>query len=321
MKSKKTKLLLKKTTYLKFVLCFFLIYSFKGFSQDGIFIAKNISEEKEILFQQLFFKALSEKAIGNYQNAIQNLESCNEILTENVAVYFEFSKNYLFLNNTMLAKEYINRALHKEPKNIWMLQHLVKTCTKEEKYSEAIETALKIVAINPKEREQLVVLYLKNNNLNKADSLLNLVDEETILSDKLKRVKSSLKAKNEATLLHKTPKSALPLKEQFINNKSYSILKELLENSKNNITELIKYAEEGIGLFPAQPYVYLMKGKGLNAQKKFKKALQILQIGIDFAIEENTEASFYEEMAIAYKGLGKLKEEKRYIEKSKKLKS
>jgi predicted Zn-dependent protease len=64
-----------------------------------------------------------------------------------------------------------------------------------------------------------------------------------------------------------------------------------------------------------------MKGKALNYQKNYKKALTILQNGLDFAIEDTMEAEFYKEMAIAYKGLGNLKEEKKYTEKYRKLKS
>ena len=84
---------------------------------------------------------------------------------------------------------------------------------------------------------------------------------------------------------------------------------------------MLKYSEEGIGLFPAQPFVYLMKGKALNYQKNYKKALTTLENGIDFVIEDNMEADFYKEMAISYKGLGNSKEEKKYNEKSRKLKS
>ena len=64
-----------------------------------------------------------------------------------------------------------------------------------------------------------------------------------------------------------------------------------------------------------------MKGKALNNQKKYKKALLSLQNGIDFVIEDTMEADFYKEMAVSYKGLGNFKEEKRFIEKSNKIKS
>ena len=119
--------------YLKLALFsfFFSLFSICINAQDSIPAKEDLTEEAELKFQQFFFKALSEKSIGNYQKAIENLESCNQLLTNDVAVFFEFSKNYLLLNNTLIAKEYINRALEKDADNIWMLKHLVKVYQKE----------------------------------------------------------------------------------------------------------------------------------------------------------------------------------------------
>ena len=95
---------------------------------------------------------------------------------------------------------------------------------------------------------------------------------------------------------------------------------QILQNYIENPDELLKYSNEGISLFPAQPYVYLNKGRALIYQKEYKKALTSLRNGIDFVIDDKMEAKFYTEMAIAYKGLGNLKEEIIYRQKSKKLK-
>ena len=84
---------------------FFILISLNSFSQDSIPEKKDLTEEAELKFQQYFFRALSQKSIGNFLKAIENLESCNQILEENSAVFFEFSKNYLSLNKTLLAKE------------------------------------------------------------------------------------------------------------------------------------------------------------------------------------------------------------------------
>lgn len=301
----------------------FALNSINSFSQDSIPQAKDLTEEKEINFQQFFFKALSEKAIGNHQKAIEYLESCNQVLTNNVAVYFEFSKNYLLLNKNLLAKEYINRALLKEPKNIWMLKHLVKIHLKDRNFSEAIPIQQRVAKINLKERETLVRIYLQNNNLKKAVTLLNVLEQENALSPSLKRLKNSLdKRKNttEVAVKEQPKTNNRSLKDQFKNNKSFSILKQILEDPKNATEDQLLYANEGISLFPAQPFVYLIKAKALNYQKEYKKALLSLKDGIDFVIEDEMEANFYNEMAISYKALGDLQNEKKYIEKSKKLK-
>ena len=300
---------------------FFVLFSFNSFSQDSIPIAKDLTEEKELDFQQFFFKALSEKSIGNYQKAIENLENSNQILTGNMAVYFEFSKNYLLLNKTLLAKEYIKRALNNEPNNIWMLQHLVKIHIKDKNFSDAIEVQEKLVTLNLSEQELLVKLYLNNKEEDKAISLMNTMELNNGLSTSFKRLKEGLAKRNNNSVVEKKITDGGSLEEQFKANKSYAVLQQILVAAKENPEVLLKYSDEGILLFPAQPFVYLMKGKALNYQKKFKNALISLQNGIDFVIEDTMEADFYKEMAVSYKGLGNFKEEKNFIEKSKKIKN
>ena len=300
---------------------FFVLFSFNSFSQDSIPIAKDLTEEKELDFQQFFFKALSEKSIGNYQKAIENLENSNQILTGNMAVYFEFSKNYLLLNKTLLAKEYIKRALNNEPNNIWMLQHLVKIHIKDKNFSDAIEVQEKLVTLNLSEQELLVKLYLNNKEEDKAISLMNTMEQNNGLSTSFKRLKEGLGKRNNNSVVEEKITDGGSLEEQFKANKSYAVLQQILVAAKENPEVLLKYSDEGILLFPAQPFVYLMKGKALNYQKKFKNALISLQNGIDFVIEDTMEADFYKEMAVSYKGLGNFKEEKNFIEKSKKIKN
>ena len=299
----------------------FFLFSINISAQDSIPAKKDLTEEAELKFQQFFFKALSEKSIGNYQKAIENLESCNQILRNDVTVFFEFSKNYLFLNNTLVAKEYIKRSLAKDASNIWMLKHLVKICQKEKNYKEAINIQQKIALINPKERELLVRLFVMNRQYKEAFSLLNILEKENTLSSYLKSLKLNLENRKGIVLVEKEKPSDLSsLITQFKTNKSYEFLKQIL-NKSTSINDLLKFSEEGIELFPAQPNVYLVRGKALNNKKDYKKALATLKNGIDFVIEDNMEIDFYMEIVKAYKGLGNTKDKEKYQQKVKKLKS
>ena len=304
-----------------FSLLFFL-FTINIVAQDSIPEKKDLTEEAELKFQKFFFKALSEKSIGNYQKAIENLESCNQLLTNDVSVFFEFSKNYLLLNKTLLAKEYIERSLAQEGDNIWMLKHFVKIYQKERNYTDAIKIQNKIVAINPKERVFLARLYAYNRQYEESISLINLLEKENSLSSVLKRLRVNLERRNggKPKVKKEVSSDVAVLINQFKTDKSYKILEQILEKSSNN-TDLLKFSKEGIGLFPAQPYVYLVNGKTLNNQKKYKTAVLILQNGIDFVIDDKMEADFYLEIAKAFKGLGNDKEEKKYAQKAKNLKS
>lgn len=312
----------RKETALKFLkwslfsLLFFLI-SQKSYTQDSLSVATDFAEEKELKFQQFFFNALSQKSIGNYQKAIENLESCNQILPNNKSVFFEFSKNYLYLNNTLLAKEYINRAIIQDSKNIWMQKHLVKVFEKENNFFEAIKIQQKIIVLNPKENKNLVLLYLKNRDYIKALSFIKTLEEDNLLSLDLKKIKERLE-KNNYSETQKV-KVSKDIYQRFETEKTYTVLKQILLATKDKPRLLLKYSKEGIALFPAQPFVYLINGSTLNVNREFKKALEILQNGIDFVIEDAMEALFYNEMALAYKGLNNKVEERRYMEKYKKL--
>ncbi|SDS38405.1 hypothetical protein SAMN05216503_2890 [Polaribacter sp. KT25b] len=310
---------------------FFMLLSTNFFSQDSIPEKEDLTEETELKFQQFFFRALSEKSIGNYKKAIENLESCNQILSNDVAVFFEFSKNYLFLKNTLLAKEYIERSLAKEPNNIWMLTHLVQIYIKDRNFEEAINTQHKIVAINPKKREFLVRLYVYNSQIREAFSLMDSLEKENVLSSSLKRLRNRLEVRKEyltkKNLVQKDVKeegSSIGLNElinQFKTDKSYKILEDILNKSTGNYKNLLKFSEEGIALFPAQPFLYLINGKVLNDTKNHKNALPVLQSGIDFVIDNEMEVDFYLEIAKAFKGLGNDKEKIKYLQKAKNLKN
>ena len=312
----------RKETALKFLkgslfsLLFFLI-SLKSYTQDSLSVAIDFTEEKELKFQQFFFTALSQKSIGNYQKAIENLESCNQILPNNKSVFFEFSKNYLYLNNTLLAKEYINRAIIQDSKNIWMQKHLVKVFEKENNFFEAIKIQQKIIVLNPKENKNLVLLYFKNRDYKKALSFIKILEEDNLLSSDLKKIKERLEKTNYSET--QKVKVSKDIYKRFETEKTYTLLKQILLATKDNSVLLLKYSKEGIALFPAQPFVYLINGSTLNVNREFKKALEILQNGIDFVIEDAMEALFYKEMALAYKGLNNKVEERRYMEKFRKL--
>lgn len=322
---------------------FVFLFSINIHAQDSILEKEDIAEESELKFQQFFFKALSEKSIGNYQKAIENLESCNQIISNDIAVFFEFSKNYLSLNNTLLAREYVQRALVKEPANIWMLTHLVQIYIKDRNFEKAIDTQKKLVAIDSKKREFLVRLYVSNGLMKEAILLMNTLDQEKSLPASLKRLRTTLESRNKYTTKNKDVEVDLNeeeseeerntgeqevlsndihgLKQQFKTDKSYKILEDILKKSTGNNQDLLQFSEEGIALFPAQPFVYLMHGKVLNDTKNHKKALSILKDGIDFVIDNEMEAAFYLEMAKAYKNLGDTKEEIKYLQKAKNLKN
>lgn len=306
------------------VLLGLLCNPFCAISQDSIPAAKDISEEKELKFQQFFFKALSEKSITHYDKAIENLERCNEILPNNTSVLFEFSKNYLLLNKTFEAKSYIERALAKKPNDIWMLSHLVSILKKERDFKSAIEIQRKIIKIDSSKKEELAYLYLQDRDYKGAIDVMNTLELEGALSRNLRNLKSSLEKQKPYLTKKKQPSDLKGLVDSFKNDpSSFDVLKALLEKADKEDKEVLNtYSEEALALFPAQPYSYLMRGRSLNYQKAYKKALSILESGIDFVIDNpSLEAIFYEEMAQSYEGLKNMTKATELKNRAKKLRS
>ncbi len=284
-----------------------LFNPFCSYSQDSIpnakEIAKEIAEENNIKFQEYFFKSLSEKSIKNYQIAIENLEECNAISPNNKTIYFELSKNYLLLNKTSEATQYINKALLLEPTNTWILLHLVAIQKKERNYQEAIKTQLTIVQQKPKQRSELIWLYYLNSEYTKALSLIYMVEKETGLTTRLNQLKVKLELKNKPVALKVSKDSLTQLITDYEANKpSFSKLKKILTLAINENTEVFyKYSSLAIDLYPAQPFAYLSRGKALQLQKKHQQAIDVLEIGIDFVIENSLlEAQFYTTLVKAY---------------------
>ncbi|MDB4064744.1 hypothetical protein N9771_00060 [Flavobacteriaceae bacterium] len=292
-------------------------------AQDSIAIAEDIEEKKLLQFQEYFFKALSDKSINNYQKSIENLEACNEILPNNKSVYFELSKNYLLLNKTREAEVYIDKALNIESSNIWMLLHLVAIQKKERNFKEAIKTQLKIVDQNPKQRIELVRLYYFNKQYTDALSLINTLEQENGLSKNLKQLKHSLELRKGTIVKKVVTEDLSSLIVNFEKNQTtFKNLKKLLDFAiKSDVQTFHKYSKLGIDLFPAQPFIYLSRGKSLQMQKKPQEAIDVLESGFDFVIENpSLEIQFYNSLAKSYTRINNPTKAKEYLEKVKKIK-
>jgi predicted Zn-dependent protease len=129
----------------------------------------------------------------------------------------------------------------------------------------------------------------------------------------------------EITALIDTDKSAKTLKElaQYhlkVNDKEKALgyLEEILLEDPNDFNtikdvlmlrldlnkdvEAIKLSSETLELYPAQPILYLVNGVANNKLNQPKKAIESLEMGIDFVIDDSKMLSdFYTQLSIAYK--------------------
>lgn len=79
-------------------------------------------------------------------------------------------------------------------------------------------------------------------------------------------------------------------------------------------------AENFTELYPLQPDFYYYLGLALNQQKQYKKAIDFLETGVDYIIDNpSLEANFYIQLGEAFHGLGDAKKKETYFIKADKL--
>lgn len=313
------------TKFLKnFCYSLFLFLSItKVYAQETSSNYQEVKDNFNNEFQELFFQAITNKAINNYQKAINNLDTCNKLVPNNVAILFELSKNYYKLKKYIESIAYAKEALIVEPKNTWVLEHMVAAQKENSDFKNAIAYQKKLIQIMPKKKQDLVFLYMQYDQIDSAKLVLNELKSTKRLTPRLRRIHKKLdryqksKIKNKDIPDKKINQDNATLELQFNNNKSYNILKQLLNKlDKKNDPKLLEYSDKGIALFPAQPFVYLMNAKALNKMKKHKKAVLSLKNGIDFVIDNPAlEHQYYNEFIISYQGLGDVKNEGKYRKK------
>ena len=282
-------------------------------------------EDNNLKFQEHFFEALKQKAIQNYDKAIESLEKCYEIDQNNMAVEFEFSKNYLALKQFQEALLFIDKALKKEPQNIYLLQQKEAIYKAQQHISEAIAIQKEIVKINPKLNDELVLLYIQNQQFNEAETLIYQIETMALSTTRTKSYKQYLLDRKNIKFVAKEENvddDEVSLRDEFNQTQQYTTVQKLLnlEVQNKNFEELYADSKQALELFPAQAFLYQMNGLALNELRKYKEALAVLMVGIDFVIENKLlEAAFYEELAKSYRGLNNNAEALKFEEKAKEL--
>lgn len=308
------------------LICFFLLIApTLLFSQN-----EPNNEEKTLKFQEFFFEALKQKAIRNYDKAIESLQKGYEIDSLNTALLFEFSKNYLFQKKYSEAEYFINKAIYNEPKNHYLQTHKATIFKEQKLYAKASEVLEKIVDKHPRYSDELVWLYIKERQFEKAKKAIENAEKKALISVRLRRYKMIVNQQQKSiakkTKSKKSPQKLVEdiavLRSNFNTKKDYKTLQALLkqEEKQQKHQWLYEDSKEGLSLFPMQSFLYAMNGKALNKLNKFKEALKVLKEGVGYVVDNaKLEALFYEQIAISYKGLGKPQKAEKYIKKRKRI--
>src|SRR5690606_22373341 len=81
-------------------------------------------------------------------------------------------------------------------------------------------------------------------------------------------------------------------------------------------------SEAALNKYPAQSVLYLIHGVSLNALNKGKEAVETLETGLDYIIDDSKmEADFYKQLSIAYTLMNNTSKAKTFMDKAKQLES
>lgn len=163
-----------------FVLVFFICSSSPLLAQTEPDAVAAVTDD----FQNAFFESLKQKAIENYDKAIESLEICLKLEPNNAVIQHELGKNYLFQKDYKKAYDSFEKAAATDPKNKWFLHGMYDVCYQTQDFNQAIVIVEKLVKLDAGYKEDLISLYMKTLQFDKALVLINDLNENVGKSEK-----------------------------------------------------------------------------------------------------------------------------------------
>lgn len=108
------------------------------------------------------------------------------------------------------------------------------------------------------------------------------------------------------------------------NPNDFKLIKDILliQLDLQAFEDVVTESEEALELYPAQPILYLVNGVANNQQGEHKKAIDSLEMGLDFLIDNPTmESDFYSQLSLAYKALNNISKSEAFAKKAQALKA
>lgn len=132
-------------------------------------------------FQETFFEALKQKAIENYELALDALKKAEVAAKKNpdhlAVVYFETGKNLKHLKRYPEAEEYFLKVLESQGERMDVMEVLYDLYYLQRNYDAAIPLVKKLMVVDEDYKEDLANLYSRTKQYDKALDLLDELDE------------------------------------------------------------------------------------------------------------------------------------------------
>lgn len=143
-------------------------------------------------FEDLFYEAIQQRSIENYDKAITALDKAIVIQPENPVIYFELGKNYLAQKKYPEAYTNFEKVTKIDPKNRWAWVGMYDVCYETKDFNKAVPIVEKLVTFKEDYKEDLTSLYMNTQQFDKALTLINELNQKFGKSDKRELYKADI---------------------------------------------------------------------------------------------------------------------------------
>jgi len=237
----------------------------------------NQKDEKIENFNYLFFEALKQKCLGNLKNALKYFLECEKIKPDD-AVEYQISEIFTISGQEKLAVEYGEKALKKDPGNIWYYYQLANEFKMFGEWDSLINIYERIVERFPdmiKDKIVLGDLYMQTGKAKKAKEIYIEVEKKYGKSKELE--KKIIQAYLNSNEFEKAINEIRKAHVLFGEDRDFLIMKaEILDNIGKDNEAGIMY-ETVLEKYVDDPKVIIAMFKRYMKVKKYEEALNMLE--------------------------------------------
>ena len=296
-----------------------------------------------------------------YSEALDLIDELDEEIGTDIYRDRLKNRLYLLSGDTSRQVKAIEKNIASNPKSEAEYLKLILLYSEQGNTQKAYETALELQKVNPYADEVHLALYkfnLDDNKIDEAISSMQKVLESTrmsaaakhrVLNDFVLFVNGNPQYEpqlEKAIAVFDTQVGDSNIYQELASyyikkgtkSKALPYLKKALQSDPENL-ELIKntslllldsgsfkdaeeIAANALDLYPSQPLLYLTYGVALNNQGKYKAAIDQLELGVDYVIDDvKMEIDFYQQLGDAHKGDGNATTASKYYNKVQQLKA
>ena len=263
-------------------------------------------------------------ATGDDEDRIENLEERVANNPDKEANYLSLIYRYSEQGNNKKAYETAQKLLKQKPNSHLVHLALYKFYLDDNKAHQAITSMKKVLTstkIKPDAKAKVLsdfVSFVKTNSEYESDLLeiTTLISGEKDGKSHAELGQYYLQKGNKAQAL-KHFELAL---EKETNN--FDVVKNviLLQINQKQYKEVIELAKTILETYPSQPIFYLANGVAFNHLNRPKDAIDTLELGIDYVIDnKQMEADFYKQLSTAYRMTNNITKSKAFAKKAEQL--